>query len=148
MSGDALGAAERLVLALIWLVAVVAGLIEVLLGLIWVGGGLGDAPGPTEPSRTVATQIAGGALLILGCFFLIALSWRFRAVWSFRLERRGGRVTARLLLILTVLLIGLGAAADVARGDGKLFLTTTLGVLDASAFIAAVLIFIEPKLTM
>jgi hypothetical protein len=148
VSADAPGTAERLVLVLTWSLGLVGAILEILLALIWIAGDVVAVFGPVDPARIAMIRLSGVVLLIVSTLIAIGLLRRIRSVWAFRLERQGARDTARFLLILTVPLLALGLAIDVARGDGKPFLTALLGVLDAPSFIAAILIFIDPRLTM
>ena len=147
MSGG-LGSAERFVLAVLWSLSVIAASIEVLVGLIWLFGDVSVVFGPQPLSQMVLIRASGIALFIIGSLFAVALVPRFGSVWTLRLERQDGSDTARRLLILTVLLVALGVALDVERGDGRPFHTATLGLLDVPAIIAAVLIFMRPRLLM
>ncbi len=131
-------------LALIWSLAVLGAFIDVPLGLIWAGGGIGDAPGPRDPTETSVFQLIGLGLFVLGILLVITLLWRVRTVWSFP-QDPGAQKTARRVVWLTLPVFVLGAVGDAVRGDGKLFVVETLAFLNGPALAAGALVVWGPK---
>jgi hypothetical protein len=129
----------RVVVALIWALAVIGALIEIPLGVIWAGGGIGDFERP-EPFLPGLLPIAGLATSILGITLITSLMWRLGLPLSNQRDPIRSKATAARLALIATCLIATGAIIDLARGDGTLFITLTLAIMNGPSLIAAFLL--------
>jgi len=129
----------RVVVALVWALAVIGALIEIPLGIIWASGGMGDFKRP-EPQLAGLLSIAGLATCILGIALVTTLMWGLGLPLRDQRDEVHSKATAGRLALIATCLIAMGTVFDLARGDGTLFLTLALGVINGPSLIAALLL--------
>ncbi|TMC73295.1 MAG: hypothetical protein E6J13_03870 [Chloroflexi bacterium] len=120
-------------------------LIEIPLGLVWAGGGMGDSPGPRDPSFVSALQLVGLLVLIVATLIAITLLWRVGLALTRHREQVHSIDTARRLVVLSLTLIATGLVLDSVRGDGTFFGTLILGVFNGASLVAGAVLWIDPK---
>jgi hypothetical protein len=129
----------RVVLASIWALAVIGALIEIPLGIIWAGGGIGDFKRP-EPWLPDLLPIAGLATCILGIALTTSLMWGLGLPLSNQRDQIRSKATAARLALIATCLIAVGAIIDLARGEGNLFISLTLAIINGPSLLAALLL--------
>jgi len=132
----------RFVLAIVWVVAVMAALLEILLGVIWAGGGIGDNFNPPAPSVARLLSLAGVAICIFGVGLFTTLIWRMGRSLRARPDRGGVELTAKSLAGIAVMLVMMGAVADFVRGDGALIGIPILALLNAPTLVAVLVLIV------
>jgi hypothetical protein len=137
---------DRVVVALIWALAVIGALIEIPLGIIWAGGGIGDFKRP-EPFLPGLLPIGGLATCILGIALITSLMWGLGLPLSNQRDPIRSKATAARLALIAMCLIATGAIIDLARGEGNLFITLTLAIMNGPSLIAAFLLFPPRSMT-
>jgi hypothetical protein len=136
----------RLLLAIVWVVAVIGALLEIPFGLIGAVGGVGDFKRP-EGLVAVFGSLTGVATFILGIALATTLLSRLGLGLRARVDRVRVEATAKSLAGIALFLIALGVILDLARGDGLLIAALALMVLNGPSLVAAVLLLVSRRLT-
>ena len=104
----------RVVVALVWALAVIGALIEIPLGIIWASGGMGDFKRP-EPQLAGLLSIAGLATCILGIALVTTLMWGLGLPLRDQRDEVHSKATAGRLALIATCLIAMGTVFDLAR---------------------------------
>jgi len=133
-----LSLSTRFVFATVWIVAVFGALLEILFGLIWASGGIGDTFGRPEPGVARLMSLTGAATFIFSIVLVITLLWRMEPALQTRRDRGRDEITAKGLAALALLLIALGAVSDLT--EEALVRTIVAAVLNGPTLVASLLL--------